>query len=142
MSNRIDPGYHLAVAPADQKVIVNQLVKKVRKFKKTTNFSHIAVMGVSGQSVAWPISYLTGIPILVVRKQNEKSAYSTDTIIGSGKVQTYIIVDDLIESGNTVDAIVKEITKQFDNTAQCVGIFLYNKYARHQKMHKSIPIYA
>lgn len=73
-------------------------------------FTHIAVMGLSGMLVGPQLALLMGKEIIVVRKtQTEHSMYSVEF---DDSVEGYIIIDDLIESGATIKNIKKAIEKE------------------------------
>ena len=112
--------YHPTTSVDDLKVIVDQVAKQLTAIKKLfPEFTHMVACGISGQSIAWPVSYITKIPVVVVRKPHEKS-HGKD-ITGEGELKDYVIVDDLISSGATIRYIRDRITAWFDSysTTQC-----------------------
>lgn len=71
----------------------------------------IAVSGVSGMPLLGAISVETGIPMTIVRKEDEDlcHGYKVTGWVGSGR---YIILDDLIASGKTVENIARAIHEE------------------------------
>lgn len=87
----------------------------------------LAVRGSSGLGMGTPVSMLTGIPLIYVRKDGERNATHGTPIEGSAKrmLSTYMVFDDTIASGNTVKRIVEDIHERFP-TLIPQGIFLFN----------------
>jgi hypothetical protein len=116
------------------------LVRKSRRWIKQNvqNISEIgyfACTGISGLSVAAPLSYLMGKGLMVVRKSSEDSHCQTNVegipVRGSHKV---LIIDDLICSGTTIRDIVSKVSGRVssgrrhpDLNIDIVGTFLYNR---------------
>jgi len=108
------------------KKVVKAFVKELRKFYKKEPFDAIVFMGVSGSILAGALSLELGIPIVCVRKDDDNN-HSSYKVTGPTNFEKYIIVDDLISSGATVETILYKIRCYRDNSSpKCVGIFLYN----------------
>jgi hypothetical protein len=133
-----ESGYHKPTAPLDLMARVDQMAVIMRDWIEAngSNVSHIVCTGVSGQSIAWPLSYKLNIPVVVVRKDNEKA--HSGTIVGQGELGRYVILDDFIAGGSTVRRIIDEIDKQHrgqkeqdwletPTRPECVAIFLYDR---------------
>lgn len=100
--------------------IIIKAVCDLRKISET--FDSIACCGTSGLMVVPQIAELLNKNILLVRKKNDK-CYS-DFAIEGVKPYRYIILDDLICSGNTVRHIQRSIKDEYDRT-HCVGLYCY-----------------
>lgn len=99
------------------------IIKAVCDLRKISNeFDSIACCGVSGLMVVPQIAELLNKNIVLVRKKNDK-CYSDFTIEGV-KPFRYIIVDDLICSGDTIRHIRRNIEDEYDKT-KCVGLYCY-----------------
>lgn len=99
------------------------IIKAVCDLRKISNeFDSIACCGSSGLMVVPQIAELLNKNIILVRKKNEK-CYSNFTIEGVSPFR-YIIVDDLICSGNTVRHIKRTILDD-SYRAKCVGLYCY-----------------
>jgi len=89
-------------------------------------FGSIAITGISGLILGPVVAAQLNKRILVVRKNIETT--NSDKIVEGRSVKNdkYIIIDDFIQSGTTINKITKEINI-FNPTAKCMGIFLYNE---------------
>jgi adenine/guanine phosphoribosyltransferase-like PRPP-binding protein len=101
------------------KIIVSA-VCELRKIQDS--FDSIVCCGTSGLLVVPQISELLEKHIVIVRKHDERS-YSDFKIEGVSPYR-YIIVDDLICSGNTVRHIKRSIKEEHPR-ATCVGVYCY-----------------
>ena len=98
------------------------IIKAVCDLRKISDsFDSIACCGVSGLMVVPQIAELLNKHIIVVRK-GEK-CYSEFRTEGVAPFR-YIIVDDLICSGNTVKHI-KKVLKEEYRRSQCMGVYCY-----------------
>lgn len=88
----------------------------------------VAVRGTSGLSVAYGVLAFADVPFLVMKKSGESSHSGKITLAGgcedtnSIRLQSYIILDDLISSGNTVRGMISDLPN-----AECKGILLYEE---------------
>ncbi len=118
---------YLNLNPKVLKTIVNRVSKKLKTLKKKLKFDTIVIRGNSGTLVGYPVSIMTGIPVVLVRKDKESS--HGDSIEGSGNMVKYIILDDFIFSGGTVDITYHRIQTHAKDRqhadVKCVGIALY-----------------
>jgi adenine/guanine phosphoribosyltransferase-like PRPP-binding protein len=101
---------------------INKLAIRIQSFRKKHRIEAIAFTGVSGSAVAYPLSYKLKIPLICVRKG---TSHYGSPYEGREDVKRYIIVDDLIETGNTIRKIKKTV-KIHSPKAKCIGVFLYN----------------
>lgn len=100
--------------------IVAEIQRKIKVLK--IGYDTIACRGLSGLAVAGALSLAENKPITLIRKSDS----SHDTAGAKGFIgNTYIIIDDFINSGETIEEIIKEINKR--KRAKCVAIFLYNQ---------------
>lgn len=108
--------YHTGTKPEQLMEDTDRMAAAVKKWlaeNPDANVTHMAVTGVSGQALAWPVSYKIGLPVLVVRKDGEKN-YSGIRLVGAGELHNYIILDDLISSGATIKAIAQAIRDEWE----------------------------
>lgn len=99
------------------------IIKAVCDLRKIQDqFDSIACSGVSGLMVVPQIAELLNKNIVLVRKKNEK-CYSNFIIEGAAPFR-YIILDDLICSGNTLKYIRKNISQEYERS-QCIGLYCY-----------------
>lgn len=100
--------------------ITIKAVCDLRKIKD--QFDSIVCCGISGLMVAPQVAELLDKHIIIVRKDHEK-CYSEFTIEGVAPSR-YIILDDLICSGDTVRYIKSTISNEYSKSI-CVGLYCY-----------------
>lgn len=99
------------------------IIKAVCDLRKISDeFDSIACCGSSGLMVVPQVAELLNKNILLIRKETEK-CYSNFAIEGIAPFR-YIILDDLICSGNTVRHIKGTIRSEYER-ARCVGLYCY-----------------
>jgi adenine/guanine phosphoribosyltransferase-like PRPP-binding protein len=145
----LDPFYHKMLVDKTVELINNRVIKGVAIETKAIVFT-----GMSGAALAYPVSYLTGIPLICVRKAGIKT-HSTHWVesgsavrdaLFEGKPISYIILDDLIDSGASVKRIQRYMRKE--TPMKCQGIVVYNdphgyyhKDAYFIDMGNKLPVY-
>lgn len=111
------------------KYTVKKSLPALKKLKRALNFDAIAITGSSGAALAFYASIHLDVPVIYVRKARENSHGQQIESNVHGAVKRYIIVDDFIDSGATVNRIISHIDKQckkrLEAEPECVGIFLY-----------------
>lgn len=84
-------------------------------------FEAIAVRGFSGVIIASVVAAMLNKKMCIIRKEGshgrEFEGYFGD--------YDYIIIDDFIDSGRTIEKIINKMKPQHDG--KCVGIFLYDQ---------------
>lgn len=99
------------------------IIKAVCDLRKITDqFDSIACCGISGLMIVPQIAELLDKHIVVIRKSNEQ-CYSDFPMEGVTPFR-YVIVDDLVCSGNTIKHI-KNTIHEDSPKAQCVGVYCY-----------------
>lgn len=98
------------------------IIKAICELRKITEqFDSIACCGVSGLMVVPQIAELLNKNILIVRKNEKRySAFLTEGVAPF----RYVIVDDLVCSGETIKHINSTIRMEYDR-ARCVGVYCY-----------------
>lgn len=89
---------------------------------------HIAVTGKSGIAMAFAMSMIGDVNIVTIRKTNETSHGSK--IEGFGALGKYIVLDDFVDSGQTVRRVVNELndfaaSRSAGHKPECVGFIEY-----------------
>lgn len=133
--------------------LVDHVASVLVSGRKELKFDAIAFRGMSGAAIAYPVSYLTRIPLICTRKSAENS-HGYDVEGPAIEVHKYIILDDFISTGNTIAQIVRSISVQksysfgvdSQTPPKCVGIYLYLKpdrdYSRKYKVEDyEVPIF-
>lgn len=84
--------------------------------------------GTSGLLVLMPVSMKSNIDFCVIRK--EQSIHTSDKLEMwpyDVRPRKYVIIDDLIASGQTVKNIIKEMNSNLSGS-ECLGVLLYQCY--------------
>ena len=104
------------------------VIKQYRQALKGIKFSHIVVCGTSGLIIGPVLAPVLKKELIIVRKKNEKthSSLKLETISSFERKFNYIIVDDLVDSGNTMRHILKTMDGKFVNS-HLTGIYVYGK---------------
>lgn len=99
-------------------MIVMEAVRKLRPH----DFDAIVACGTSGLIVVPQVAEILDKHILVVRKPKEQcySEFSTEGVAP----HRYVILDDLICSGNTIKHIKRTIKNEYP-FSKCIGIYCY-----------------
>lgn len=125
----------------DQKIFqkaVDKTLLSAEAIRKRTGFDTIAFTGMSGAAMAFLLSHWMNVPLICVRKKNDNSHFVTQTskiLEGNvADVRKYLIVDDFIASGHTIQYVIDSI--QTSNlSAECVGILMYASYSDRNWTH-------
>jgi len=92
-------------------------------------FDTIAFRGTSGSAIAFPLSYELGIPLIHVRKHK---GHSFSMIEGNVDCSRYVIIDDIVCTGETIQIIQQMIQnpegfyKRRSIIPKCVGVIIYD----------------
>lgn len=144
--------------------VIDKLANDIATFKynNKVKIDAIAIRGMSGALVGGALSAATGIPLMCVRKGRQSHSYfkvEGQITADDNGVMNYVIVDDLICSGGTIAAIIKEMNAELKShgkvadykgrthklTANLVGIFLYNDVEHlpwTDKVKNPVPIWS
>lgn len=112
-------------------------VKKIKAIRKRIPFDAIAFTGTSGAGFGFPLSYLLNVPVIHVRKKT--NSHFTGPIEGTVSSRRYLIIDDMIESGNTINCIISTIKEELKGKARPVGIFLYDDL--FETKYRRLPVW-
>lgn len=155
------PGYSRAIFDARAfSVVVDVTAEFLGELIKTKPFQAIAALGNSGVVLAGAVGYKLGIPLLIVRK-NLENTHDSRWCNGYFGCDHYVIVDDLISSGATVDNTINRIERQArhfyedygykdKSVPRCAGVVLYDSdrtqsYWHHDERNLEpvieIPVY-
>lgn len=106
--------------------------KKVMELKEQLGFTAVVFCGSSGSALGFYLAGTYGLPIIYVKKMSEKAHCSLEVTSTACNIHItkYLIVDDLIDSGDTVRHMVWAIDRKVKNDnlfpAKPVGIFCYD----------------
>lgn len=123
--------------PQEYAALANKVAANVLTLKKRLKFDAIAFTGASGSAMAYPVSMLTGIPLLLVRKRDEQTHGSRVEGPNGANIKKYAIIDDFICSGSTVKRIIEALSAE-DQTMRCVCIMVYLSKYTHKLSELSL----
>lgn len=103
------------------KLIVKMLVLTIKSYD--IEFDTIVCRGFSGISVVPAVAAALGKEILFIRK-NTADSHSRCLCEGNGNIGRYIIIDDFVITGKTIQEILKTM-EGISSGACLVGIFAY-----------------
>jgi adenine/guanine phosphoribosyltransferase-like PRPP-binding protein len=104
-------------------------VKKAAEILRRYEFEAIAFTGMSGAVPAGALALELDKSLIMVRKPNDGS-HSPYVVEGDDSAQRYVIVDDFVSSGSTVNRVVEEIDnfyKENHKTITCLGLIEMHK---------------
>jgi adenine/guanine phosphoribosyltransferase-like PRPP-binding protein len=123
--------------------LVPEVVKHVKRFRKKHPFDAIAFRGSSGAALAFPLSFFLKIPLIHVRK-DDKNHYGR-SIEGTISSKRYLIVDDTIYTGFTIDTILETIENEYQaagvRAPRPVGICLFAEGVGGKGTYNGLPVF-
>lgn len=120
------PTYESAIHDPQQLTAVAQ---RVAEWCLEHKVKHLVCCGVSGIPVCAVASAMYDLSLIIVRKDGEKRNTPKNVQGPDRQIDEYVIVDDLIETGATVDHIRGQMLKQ-EPQAKLRAILLY-EYSTH-----------
>lgn len=127
--------------PVFLKNILNATIRRVTELQAELGFNAIAFTGMSGAALAWAVSAHTGIPLICVRKRLDNTHYP-ERVEGEQDVTTYLILDDFIGTGRTVETIMDEIASSCHFGAKCVGVLVYLSTEAEKLGYRKYPVFS
>ena len=107
---------------------------RFRALKDYLKIDAIAFSGSSGCAIAFVLAAEFKIPLIYVRKDGEKSHGGSMVECNDRRaiIKEYLIVDDFVDSGNTVNHIIQSIENQIERKnaypATPIGILCFDQY--------------
>ncbi len=125
----------------------DKTVTAARVLRTEVEFDTLAFCGMSGAAMAFVLGLTMNLPTLCVRKERDNAhyrRYKSSPLEGNVGVRRYLIVDDFISSGSTVNYIIRCINSELPS-ADCAAILLYAEPSRsyghpHPEEDRSIRI--
>ena len=99
-------------------------VSTARDILSKYKYDAIAFRGMSGALLAAPLAHMLDKTMIMVRKP-KVDCHTSRAVEGDNAARRYIIVDDVICSGNTLRTIIRAV-KRFAPAAECVGYLEWN----------------
>ena len=141
MGCRIQSSYHdIIYNPEYLFKAAERTIAKAREIHQQAPYDAFAFRGSSGAAMAFPLSITLKIPCIYVRKPEEKS-HGKPIEGPSNEINSYLIIDDFIEQGKTINAIREALAD-----LKCVGALLYGRTTlslqhKHECFTKPIPLW-
>ena len=109
--------------------------KKLEQINRVHPFNAVAGCGNSGVPLAAALSYTLGIPLITVRKPGERTvANMAARVTGAYNAGPYIIIDDFVSSGGTVNRMMDAIDQASSGKSMPVAMAFYNRVAAPGEM--------
>ena len=123
---------HIQSVVENQDDRIEAAIQHLRMFRGRLEFDAIACTGVSGVGLAAPIAKALNKPLIIVRKDDDKTTHSDQRIEAPKEIKAIwrvIIVDDFVCSGATLKRIYNRIFEKF--RIKCFGIFKVHDQNMH-----------
>ena len=115
---------HPVLSVGARKSIINFVTNSLNSIK---DYDVILVSGASGLLVGPIVSHLLEKPIGIIRKNQDKEPrHSWREYEGLEHYWKYVVVDDLIDSGETLKRIV-DVAHYRNPNSVCAGLVMYNQ---------------
>ena len=123
------------LGPISLKREMDRAIRAFKILKEKMQIDAIAFSGSSGAALAFPLALRYKIPLIYVRKQGEKSHGTQVEVNTTDHLRTYVIVDDFVSSGETVQHIISSIGKKAKTRGwagpKCLGVYCYSEGEQH-----------
>lgn len=121
----IHAGHMEALQPHRLNHYLQQARKKLRESK--LDYDSIVFCGMSGAVFAPALTVLLGKQMIMVRKAKDYRPFthSEFQVEGYRNVKRYIIVDDLVSTGDSVRRMAEKISEFSSQEAICVAVYCY-----------------
>jgi adenine/guanine phosphoribosyltransferase-like PRPP-binding protein len=108
---------------------VNEIIRKIRK---RVQLDAIVCRGISGMSIAFQVSDATDLRLVIIRKTDEVChgnpiEFGTDTSSkrADKAIKNYVIIDDFITSGHTMNTIMTKMADVGIHTVPTIILYAY-----------------
>lgn len=129
----VSPGYASKYAAPIVRQYARIAAANIKRRMRETGADTIVVQGTSGVSVGFAALMSHGFPLVMVRKPEENSHGSPVEGPREHRVKRYIILDDFVDTGETVRRIAAKLNLLADNSGvvrpECVGVICYKRDA-------------
>jgi len=111
---------------------IESAIKDIQTLRDKHKFDALAFCGSSGGSIAFPACLALGIPLIMVRKEGEKSHGEYVECHEHARIKSFLIVDDFIDSGETIRFILEKAIQYSECDIEqqlhwsCVGAYQWD----------------
>lgn len=125
MNRAVSPYLSDQLKPSLAKKTVRKVVKEIRR--QNIWFDTIVFSGYSGSLIAPSVAMLLEKHMAFVRRETHHNHSGQKVETSGADIESFIIIDDIIEKGNTIKRIIDGIKNYaWYPDAKCVGVFLYD----------------
>ena len=129
--------------PEQFSATVEKTIKAAELLRQEVRFDTIAFSGVSGSAMGFILGHWLSVPLICVRKMNDGSHFQgfqgVRCVEGNLSARRYMIVDDFISSGKTVNYIIDSISEQIPS-ARCVAMLMYEGLRDREHKHPNFDL--
>ena len=131
---KVYEGYATTYGQEAVRVRAEFAAKAIKELMERTGADCVVVHGNSGVSCGFAALMYENFPLILLRKDNDNSHGSPMEGPNGHNVLKYLILDDFISTGATMERIKGKINTLSDQsgagwpTPECVGIVLYGHY--------------
>ena len=104
---------------------IDESVEKCVTVLEKKRFDTIAFRGLSGMLIGPIVAHWLGKEVIVIRKNSDN--HSNHTVEGHLAAKKYVVLDDFIQTGETVREIINRV-KEFSSVAEVAGGVFYSQY--------------
>lgn len=132
---KVYKGYATTYGQEAVRVRAKFAAKAINELMAETGADCVVVHGNSGVSCGFAALMYENFPLILLRKDNDNSHGSPIEGPNGHNVLRYLILDDFIDTGATMDRIKAKIVALADQsggglpTPECVGIVLYGHHS-------------
>lgn len=122
-----------ALIPNQRRKILRDMTKELRRHEK--KFETIVCTGLSGTLIAPSLADRLKKSLVVLRKGESSHGVDIEWTSDNPPIRNFIIVDDVVSTGETVQRILEEIRAHWPK-ATCKGILLWRNVRDPQYVRK------
>lgn len=112
-------------APIDTTLTAIRRLEKEKKDDRLRDVDSVVCTGISGLLIAPAIAMAFGWNLAVVRKSSDIAMHSATNVETADTVGGYLFVDDLIDTGATLERVEKELEREFP-WSKLSAVYLYH----------------
>lgn len=105
---------------------VKRVAKKLPALMDQLGAEAIVVTGKSGMSMAFSLRMLIDFDLVVVRKASDTHHGIAIEGLNGAKYQNYLILDDFVDSGETIKNVINSISDYSNGDMICLGVVCYD----------------
>src|ERR1700722_894707 len=94
---------------------IREITEKTAQDLRYRQFDSIVAQGVSGLVIASPVSLMLGKPLVVVRKDNDRTCYHVSPVENAQNAGgSYLFLDDYVGEGKTWNQVRRMMSQYTD----------------------------